>query len=672
MGEIGGYQLLRLLGGGTFAQTFKARRDATLYAVKILLELPAFSEDGKRFDHEIDALKVRNPNLVEYVDHGVDSWWGAPKAYIVMPYVAGMNLKAHLKRAGGQLGWEETVRIARQMANGLTALHDAGVVHRDVKPPNIYITSSGHVLILDFGLAKLTDRSSITKSGDFVGTLGYSAPEQLREEPDIASDLYGLGVTMYEMLTGVRPFANRGTAVALIEAILHEQPEPPKALEPSVPTWLDNLVMGLLEKEPALRPSGGRIVVSELARGPRSARAPAPIPYDRDQAPKLCVRTTSRKAAGAVLDAALYSEAPDYAVAAITQDDALGDLIAARGYTECPLAVDTLVEETTGRRHASIVALRGQEYAPAGLEPFTEKDLRSRSAANEVALGDARTQDDQKADLFRATSYFMESAASKWLPRNATMLDASLEARQAVASEKPLFAVINADISAVLRQEDRLSIMNRFARGERQGYWIYLAELNAYAPEEIVAALQFLLMPQDLGLPTIGRLPSSLCELAWTVGLAGVEATPGRVGGHSAPGRAPRGPSAPRFYFDSLMTSLRADLAARVLAAEVLPESSCECRTCQAADTYDEQALLGHGHDLGALLGRRDRLGLAVPARVERLHGRLDDVVENLTELRKLVPEAKNLRHVKSIRTALELIEAKSLLEPGQLLRRAA
>jgi hypothetical protein len=672
MDQIGPYELVAHLGGGAHAQTFKGMRDGDFYAVKILLELPALADGGARFEREIDAMRIRHPNLVEYVDHGIGQWWGAPRAYIVMPYEPGMNLKKHLRQAGGRLGWKEAVDIARQMASGLVPLHDAGAIHRDLKPANIYVTITGKVRILDFGLAKLQDRSSITKSGDVPGTPAYLAPEQLRDEPDMASDLYALGATLYEMLTGARPFANRASLEALALAIRLEQPEPPQAIEPSVPDWLDGLVLRLLEKEPALRPAGARALESELARGPRSPKAPAREPYDREQPPRLCVRANSRKVAGAVLDAALYGEAPNYAIAPITQQDAIDELLAARGHTGCPVAVDTMAAETTGRRHASVVALCGQEYAPEGLEPFTEEELRPRSTANRIALADARTQDRKGADLLRATSYFMDSAQSKWLSRNATMLDASLDARQAVDATKPVFAVINTEIAAVMRQDDRLSMLNRFARGEREGYWAYLAELDSQAPEEIVAALQFLLMPQDLGLPTIGRLPSTLYELAWSLGLAAIEATPGRVGAHIVPGRRTWGRAEGRFYFHSLMFSAPAGLAARILATELLPESDCPCRTCQAAGSYGEQALCGHAHDLSAWIELRGRIPEAMGDRSDRLHERLNEVNDNLAKVRKKVPEVKNLRHVQPIRAALELIETDALLAPGQLLRRAA
>jgi serine/threonine protein kinase len=210
--EFARFRLLGVLGRGAFGETYKAEREGKLYALKVLHESVLDSVDMERFRREVEALRRRSSvHLVECSDWGrVES--GRTYHWLAMPYFEGQTLTKELVAAGGVLPPARARLIVGGIALGLQALHELRIVHRDVKPDNIFITSDGVVKLLDLGLARFLDQTTVTQQGGWVGTPVYMAPEQWRGEPDTASDLYAAGVVLFELLTGRLPFRNADLA----------------------------------------------------------------------------------------------------------------------------------------------------------------------------------------------------------------------------------------------------------------------------------------------------------------------------------------------------------------------------------------------------------------------------------------------------------------------------
>lgn len=246
------YRLLEMVGSGGMAVVYRGV-DLLLQrqvAVKVLRESfagdPAFLA---RFQREARAAAaLDHPNVVTVYDVGQDG----DHHYIVMEYVRGQDLKT-LIRQRGRLNVEEALSIAIQIASGVGHAHKAGVVHCDVKPQNVLVTSDGRAKVTDFGIARALSESGLTESETVWGSPLYFAPEQAAgEPPSPASDVYSIGVVMYEMLTGVPPFqAEKPAALALMH--MREEPQPLAALNPLVPPQLDWIVRKLLAKEPSAR-----------------------------------------------------------------------------------------------------------------------------------------------------------------------------------------------------------------------------------------------------------------------------------------------------------------------------------------------------------------------------------------------------------------------------------
>ncbi|MFN5060733.1 MAG: Stk1 family PASTA domain-containing Ser/Thr kinase [Chloroflexota bacterium] len=251
------YELEEKIGDGGMAAVYRGRdlRLNRVVAIKILH--PHHAADlnfRKRFIHEAQsAANLRHPSIVDIYDEGEED----RQHYIVMEFVDGSDLKSMILRYK-QLPVQQVLQIAAAIADGLDAAHQLGMVHRDVKPQNILVTHDGTAKITDFGIAKSSLSTAQTDTGVTFGTADYISPEQARGQPATAqSDIYALGVTIYESLTGQLPFTG-DTAVAVALQHVGSKPPPIRRHNPNVSPALEQLVMRALAKNPAERPTTAR------------------------------------------------------------------------------------------------------------------------------------------------------------------------------------------------------------------------------------------------------------------------------------------------------------------------------------------------------------------------------------------------------------------------------
>src|SRR4051812_24822187 len=285
--KIGPYEILGWLGAGGMGDVYRAR-DARLardVAIKVIPEaLATDASRVRRFEQEARAAgQLNHPNILAVYDVGIHA--GAP--YIVSELLEGVSLRSRLH---GGLSSRKAIDYARQIAEGLAAAHDKNIVHRDVKPDNLFLTNDGRIKILDFGIAKLTRPSdgmsegaalsAETEAGMVVGTAAYMSPEQVRGGAvDARSDLFSLGTILFEMLTGRSPFA-RETAAETMTAVLNEDAPPPS---PDVSPALARIVARCLEKTREMRFQSARdlaFALEMLSGTGGAAAAPGPAPAD--------------------------------------------------------------------------------------------------------------------------------------------------------------------------------------------------------------------------------------------------------------------------------------------------------------------------------------------------------------------------------------------------------
>jgi serine/threonine-protein kinase len=235
------------MGAVMRAEDLRLRRPV---AIKVLdPELADEPEFRARFESEARALAaLDHPSIVPVLDVGAD---GA-RHYFVMKLLQGQVVSARMRER--HLSVHEALSIAIDVLEGLDHMHARGVIHRDIKPGNIHVaTADGHAVILDFGVQRLTGSDRVTKSGEYVGTPEYVAPEIILTQPgDARTDVYSLGVTLYEMLTSRAPFRG-GSRLEIVTQQLRDTPNPPSKLAGELPSRLDAVALRALEKDPERR-----------------------------------------------------------------------------------------------------------------------------------------------------------------------------------------------------------------------------------------------------------------------------------------------------------------------------------------------------------------------------------------------------------------------------------
>src|SRR5215469_958505 len=273
--QLGSYQILALIGAGGMGEVYRARdtRLNRTVAIKVLPErLAERAEVRERFDREARTIaSLNHPNICTLHDVGHQDGTD----FLVMEYLEGETLAQRLKKGPLPLG--QVLQYAIEIADALDKAHRKGITHRDLKPGNIMLTTSGAKL-LDFGLAKWqqransgvplselpTEKSDVTATGTILGTLQYMAPEQVEgKEADARTDIFAFGVVVYEMATGKKAFDGKSQA-SLIAKILETDPVPMSALQPMTPLALDHLVKRCLAKDPYERWQSAKDICEQL------------------------------------------------------------------------------------------------------------------------------------------------------------------------------------------------------------------------------------------------------------------------------------------------------------------------------------------------------------------------------------------------------------------------
>ena len=246
----GRYEILSKVGAGGMSDVYKAKDHilSRFVAIKVLKQ--EFSEDSSfvtKFRAEAQsAAGLEHPNIVNIYDVGSENGL----YYIVMEYVEGITLKTYIEKKG-QLSFKESASIAIQVARGIEAAHNKNIIHRDIKPQNIIISTDGKVKVTDFGIAKAT--SSNTISSDVMGSVHYASPEQARNGfVDGRSDIYSLGIVMFEMVTGRVPF-DGDTTVAVALQHLQEEIARPSIYAPDLPISFEKIILKCTQKTPDRR-----------------------------------------------------------------------------------------------------------------------------------------------------------------------------------------------------------------------------------------------------------------------------------------------------------------------------------------------------------------------------------------------------------------------------------
>ena len=267
----GRYLIQSLVGVGGMANVYRGvdEKNGNAIAVKVLKEEFLDNEElVRRFKNESKAISILDhPNIVKVYDVSVTD----RLQYIVMEYVDGITLKEYLKQRGGALTWKETVHFATQVLRALQHAHSKGIIHRDVKPQNIMLLADGSIKMMDFGIARFSRAQSQTVSDKAIGSVHYISPEQAKgDRTDARTDIYSVGVMLYEMLSGRLPFDGDG-AVSIAIMQISDKAKPLAQVAPNVPQGLCQITEKAMEKDPDKRYQSAKEMleaIEEFKRNP--------------------------------------------------------------------------------------------------------------------------------------------------------------------------------------------------------------------------------------------------------------------------------------------------------------------------------------------------------------------------------------------------------------------
>lgn len=280
----GRYEIREIIGVGGMAVVYKAfdNVENRMVAIKILKEeFLSNQEFLRRFKNESKAIAMlSHPNIVSVYDVS----FGDLIQYIVMEYIEGITLKEFIEREGS-LRWQDAVHFTIQILKGLQHAHDKGIVHRDVKPQNIMVLADGTIKVTDFGIARFARNDQRTITDKAIGSVHYISPEQARgEKTDERTDIYSVGVMLYEMLTGKLPFqAESAVSVAIMQ--LQREPQLPSEINGSIPQGLEQITMHAMQKSPERRYQSASEILCDLTNFRKDPSLSFPYTYFVDDAP---------------------------------------------------------------------------------------------------------------------------------------------------------------------------------------------------------------------------------------------------------------------------------------------------------------------------------------------------------------------------------------------------
>ncbi len=281
--RVGDYEILGVLGAGGMGQVYRVRNTLSdrVEAMKVLLpSLTAEQETAARFMAEIRILAhISHPNIAQL--HS--AFHLENQLVMMMELVEGQTVEYKAKR--GRIPQEEVLGYILQLLSALSYAHLRGVIHRDIKPANLMVTSRGVVKLMDFGIAKSEVQAQLTRPGTTMGSLHYMSPEQMRGGAvDMRSDLYSVGIMLYELLAGRRPFETNGV-YSIVHLQLNAAPQPPIEINPLISKPLNDLILLSLAKEPALRFQSAESFAKALRVLTAQPSQPKPMPPPRAVAP---------------------------------------------------------------------------------------------------------------------------------------------------------------------------------------------------------------------------------------------------------------------------------------------------------------------------------------------------------------------------------------------------
>lgn len=456
---INGYKIDKFIGAGQFGEVYKAVKDNNIYAIKFIRKDFMYKDiQDERFRREVSALqKVKGKYTVEIYEDGEYVEGSVPYRMIVMEYVEGRTLREI--RNGNNTPWEQkdAISLIIKILKGLTDIHKAGIIHRDLKPENIKVKSNGDIKILDYGLAKIIDYSSITQTGKPVGTFFYMSPEQAKGEKPIktGSDYYSIGVILFELLTGQILFYP-ATDAQIIHKTINVKPPYPSSLNPKITNNIENVILKLLNKQIFQRYSSIEEIITAITQKPTEIK-----PSKEEKVkyyPRIIPNDTS------VLQDFLQNQSVDGVDFPINLHSLYKNLhsLLRRKSDTIEFFADPGTNRMAFTNFRKTKGLRELPYAPQGYDALTAEDFTSDDYLKDFVSKVIELQVTNGCNILTAPFFYFDNTTDEWFSVNLKLLRESIDYVRNKYPQYKISGAICTQAEILCRQKERNTIIEDY------------------------------------------------------------------------------------------------------------------------------------------------------------------------------------------------------------------
>lgn len=612
---INGYTFSAFINKGGFGSVYKAEKDGAFFAIKVfnedyvLREFRKNPEGNNRLNREIEIMRTVNHNrLVKYVDDFQIEDETGKKIFLVMEFIEGTDLREILNERNF-FSAEEGLPIFNQILEGIQALHtfngegeDTGIIHRDLKPENILLTSSGDIKIVDFGIAKVIDFTSLTSTGEIFGTGPYMSPEQITDSKHIdkRSDLYTAGVILYEILTGEHPFDYQNQP-ELIDKIKNIPPVPPRRRNYNISNHVENIILKLLEKDPYKRFSS----ISEILKALKNSTLTPEIQHKAELSPTFLLRLYNERN---VLKE-FTGKRTDFSFVEFPAN--LENVKACKGLLadiqtnpDLQVIIDPATVRLAYDSYRDTQGVKDLPYAPKDYSVITPEYLKDYSAQQQYVKLVLDKEADLKADILLTPFHYIHNSSvaygpqrnsiEEWFDLDCKLAKESIDYRNQYYPSKKIYMGLCIKAASLHDERTKKFFLNTLSSLDVDGYLIYADGIDEKTSDiTLYHYIDFLVELQRYTLKPViaGRIPIGLGIGLLSFGISGFTAGAARFesfyeGLYSESSKAFN--LYARYYFPELLTTVSILRKGPVKLEEIVNIiGQCKCIYCIGKATHE-------------------------------------------------------------------------------------
>lgn len=612
---INGYTFSAFINKGGFGSVYKAEKDGVFFAIKVFNEDYVLREFRKnpngnnRLNREIEIMRsVNHSRLVKYVDDFQIEDETGKKIFLVMEFIEGEDLRNVLNQIDF-FSAEEGLLIFKQILEGVQALHtfngeaeNTGIIHRDLKPENILLTSSGEVKIVDFGIAKVIDFTSLTSTGEIFGTGPYMSPEQITDSKHIdkRSDLYTAGVIFYEILTGEHPFDYQNQP-ELIDKIKNVPPVPPRKRNSTISNSIENIILKLLEKDPYRRYSN----VSEITKALDDSTFESETRHQAELSPTFLLRLYNERS---VLKE-FTEKRPDFGFVEFPANlenvnSCKGLLADIQANPNLQVIIDPATVRLAYDAYKDTQGVKDLPYAPKDYSIITPEYLKDYSAQKEYVKQVLEKEAALQADILLTPFHYIHNSSvvygpqrnpiEEWFDLDCKLAKESIDYRNQYYPEKKIYMGVCIKAASLQDERTKKFFLNTLSSLDVDGYLIYADGIEEKTSDiTLYHYIDFLIELQRYSFKPViaGRIPIGLGIGLLSFGISGFTAGTARFESFYEELYSESSPAYNmyvRYYFPELLTSVSILRKTPTRLAEIVDTiGQCQCSYCIDKDILD-------------------------------------------------------------------------------------